>query len=1024
MDDGNETAELAGMGDVQENITLPPEQAADAQPVEQAMTDVNDDMDSRTSLAGRKRNLQESSHDHAANSEEENDERSRKRVKDHQDPPLDQEPLETNIASPSIRVSSPLRVEVDQSHQPPASEPAAFRPQETEKSPAPGDHSLVGTGSVAYEPAPAPFGNTQPVASWNGGVSSSLRTSFGSKPQALSSLKSISTDVIGLQDTTTQLADPVGGGSLASTIDANPPVVAPFRELTRVEQDNLSGEEKNLYLKSLFASLRTPTPRQADTPRVTSYPSSHADSSAQDYEDDTEEAPAATTLGKVKPFQKLGKAARQRLDPKARAAYDIALQTHYRDKRERKRQKKANSLEHQTNLPRGTSLNPPPNRENHPSSSEESHGEEENDTSMDTSLDETRQTDLSKRPVFRKLKKSQRRALSQEDRDAYDRAREIHLAAKRLEAKRAKKQAKVTAAREGQKLPEGTSKERQLQLDTEKAEAAIAKLYPLSTSDYEFEIATSIAEGKTMYPRKPARPPIYTNKFGSWDLPELLTVDGKPLHIRDFYFNKFAPQFLSLYPDSWKTFNQRMLVGAFGTYLSSYYSHLLGTGPALEICRATPTNGDAIKIEKAKHLANQLLGQNVPSQVPQTAPGIRDHTQIISAPAITSDQQPSMHADDNVDMVMDDAADDIASVIDEDMELTATSIDDEEPIYLELSQAELYLQQKYYPSSDLTIMHCLACSRKGHNTLDCPFITCRVCGTSGVHSEAMCPLKKLCQKCRERGHETNNCKEKLSLPKSEMSCDICGLSDHLEMACHYVWRSFDPRPEEILTVREILVDCYTCGFSDHFGPECGLHRGMVYSGGLTWSKENLEKYLDPSSKNRALSAGVDYSIPGRAPKKGNATDLITIDESDEESFIRPKVPPTHPKGGKIQVKPLQQNQQVPQPKKKQKKKKGPRPEVVDPAYHRDPNPPRASRPNFSPNQPFSNAPQNPPTGPRAGTNNNSGKANRGNANRGGRGGGRGGAAAGGGRGGGGGLSKADRRRMADQAGARNALGQF
>src|SRR4051794_29010441 len=128
MADGKETEEtagleLAGMSDAQENTSIPQEQAADAQSTEQAMTAVNNDMDSRTSLAGRKRNLQESTHDHTADSDEENDERPRKRVKDHQDPPLVQEQLMTNITSPPIGVSLPSMVEVDQSHQLPASEP-------------------------------------------------------------------------------------------------------------------------------------------------------------------------------------------------------------------------------------------------------------------------------------------------------------------------------------------------------------------------------------------------------------------------------------------------------------------------------------------------------------------------------------------------------------------------------------------------------------------------------------------------------------------------------------------------------------------------------------------------------------------------------------------------------------------------------------------------------------------------------------------------------------------------------------
>ena len=66
--------------------------------------------------------------------------------------------------------------------------------------------------------------------------------------------------------------------------------------------------------------------------------------------------------------------------------------------------------------------------------------------------------------------------------------------------------------------------------------------------------------------------------------------------------------------------------------------------------------------------------------------------------------------------------------------------------------------------------------------------------------------------------------------------------------------------------------------------------------------------MDPTSQRRAVGAGPDYSIPTRPsnPKrdftiKGKASDPIMIDDdSEEESFIRPKVHPNQNPRGQIQ----------------------------------------------------------------------------------------------------------------------------
>ncbi|KAE8450743.1 hypothetical protein EG329_005656 [Mollisiaceae sp. DMI_Dod_QoI] len=449
-------------------------------------------------------------------------------------------------------------------------------------------------------------------------------------------------------------------------------------------------------------------------------------------------------------------------------------------------------------------------------------------------------------------------------------------------------------------------------------------------------ISASIKNGKTWYPshKKGVRP--YQNKNGTFKISQIFDNGGLPIPLQKFSFNAFVPAFLMENEGNWKTLDQRTLKASFNHYLSSFYYHVINLEPKV---RSTADAPDAITLEDAKQQVSLMLPTAAPTAA--VAHETRSHssavtsnntatsgyadaemsgqsnvkqTSTISASTVSTagpikkdlshpkEKETITHESKDVDVVMTTAAPSAQSIVDVPTP-TFAIVDD-----ADLREALMFLQQKYYPSTS-NIIRCLACAKVGHTNDTCPAMNCLACGVQGKHSTWMCPREMPCEKCRSRDHTRRECPEKLSLPRSEMSCDLCGSRDHLETACPQIWRSFNPSPSEIIVVSGIPVHCYLCGGADHYGPDCGLFRGgKILSGGTTWSKSNLLKYLDPSSRDRAISAGIDYSLPPKSNKnknfnikgKGKANDPITLDDSDDEQFLRPSVMTGNVPRGQIQ----------------------------------------------------------------------------------------------------------------------------
>lgn len=235
-------------------------------------------------------------------------------------------------------------------------------------------------------------------------------------------------------------------------------------------------------------------------------------------------------------------------------------------------------------------------------------------------------------------------------------------------------------------------------------------------------------------------------------------------------------------------------------------------------------------------------------------------------------------------------------------------------------EEEFQQQRRYFPSAADASNMCLLCGGENHKAIHCARSKCRFC-KSIDHWDFCCPsIQERCDKCRQLGHQTASCTEKLALTKDEgLACAYCNSNDHLEGNCTEVWRSFQPEAHTIHPVIFLPCSCSVCGGTDHFSGDCRERRGI--SANPTWSLRNRNIYIDP--KCNALSIeeiagpiasqrslrGFETRTRGHAPRTANIVHFSESDDSDVEFLSRRAI--REPKGGAGQIR-LSSNIQLPQ----------------------------------------------------------------------------------------------------------------
>ncbi|CEI67072.1 hypothetical protein FVEN_g9840 [Fusarium venenatum] len=198
-------------------------------------------------------------------------------------------------------------------------------------------------------------------------------------------------------------------------------------------------------------------------------------------------------------------------------------------------------------------------------------------------------------------------------------------------------------------------------------------------------------------------------------------------------------------------------------------------------------------------------------------------------------------------------------------------------------------QQRYFPSASNPAQMCLLCGLNTHLAPSCPTLVCSSCGSLD-HSIVCCPEKERCRKCRQVGHQTSGCTEKLALTKEEgLACVFCNSTDHLEEECTEVWRSFHPDVSTVKKVAFIPASCSVCGSDGHFSSDCRTQRTELSN--PTWSVKNRDQYIDPNCGMATIEEATGGNTTGRSARapelriRGHAARTTNVHYSDSDSEV-------------------------------------------------------------------------------------------------------------------------------------------
>ncbi|KAJ5295949.1 hypothetical protein PENANT_c001G05577 [Penicillium antarcticum] len=136
---------------------------------------------------------------------------------------------------------------------------------------------------------------------------------------------------------------------------------------------------------------------------------------------------------------------------------------------------------------------------------------------------------------------------------------------------------------------------------------------------------------------------------------------------------------------------------------------------------------------------------------------------------------------------------------------------------LETQSLYVYFDRNIHDLDLKLPVSCIECQTEGHMADICPTKECSHCGSWDKHASVVCPMWRRCQKCRERGHDEQQCTSKLRSHASEVPCDMCG-HEHLESECDFLWKfpSRDLHSNQV----SVSISCANCSSAKHLVGDC------------------------------------------------------------------------------------------------------------------------------------------------------------------------------------------------------------
>ncbi|RAL08123.1 zinc knuckle domain protein [Aspergillus homomorphus CBS 101889] len=161
---------------------------------------------------------------------------------------------------------------------------------------------------------------------------------------------------------------------------------------------------------------------------------------------------------------------------------------------------------------------------------------------------------------------------------------------------------------------------------------------------------------------------------------------------------------------------------------------------------------------------------------------------------------------------------------------------------------------------------CTECLQEGHLAEVCPSKECAHCHAWNEHQSSFCPTWRRCQRCRERGHDDDACPSALKSSASEVPCDLCGSSEHLELDCDHMWKLDHQQDSASLGPVLVSISCAKCTSNRHLIGDCpSLTKPLASS---TWTLRGIDERMITNINSVVSSRRGGGARGGQGPGRG------------------------------------------------------------------------------------------------------------------------------------------------------------